>query len=332
MNIVRVLAISLLVLAATAAEAGPRLDMIRARGSLVCGVAADTPGLSAVNTEGTYAGFEPDLCRAIAIAIFGAPRVQFKQAATAQAFLKDDSIDVVLRGLSWTFAREANGMLRFGPVYLYDGQTMLVRAASGIKTIAALAGKTVCVPRETFADFLPPLQRYFDARRLSLKPVISNARADSAKMFFSGGCDAMTADATELAEALNAEAVKPGTFSILSEEITTEPLSPLLRKGDDQFFDVVRWAIFALIDAEKLGIDSGNVESAKTAADPDAKAFLAASAPGFSPGWTGAIVKQIGNYGEVFERHLGRASPAKLGRGPNNVWTRGGLLYAPPVR
>ena len=332
MRFVRVFATGLLLLAAATAEAGPRLDTIKARGSLNCGVAMDTPGLSAVDAKGGYAGFEPDLCRAIAITVFGAPRVQFKPATTAQAFLKDDSIDVVLRGLSWTFAREANSTLRFGPVYLYDGQTFLVRSDSGAKTIAALSGKTICVARETFADFLPPLQRYFAAHTLALKTIVSTARADALKMFFAGQCDAFTADATELAEAVIAQAPKPGVYNILSEEITEEPLAPLLRKGDDQFFDVVRWAIFALIDAEELGINSRNVDSLANSADPQIKTFFVASAPRFAQGWAAAIVKSIGNYGEIYARHLGAGSPASLVRGPNRLAAQGGLLYAPPMR
>lgn len=317
---------------ASPAEAGARLEAIKARGHLVCGVAPNAPGLSAKDAKGAYAGFEPDLCRAIAIAIFGAPKVQFRDASTARAFLEDEGVDVVLRGLSWSFAREANSALRFGPIYLHDGQTFLVRADLRVKTLAALSGKTVCVARETFADFLPPLQRAFAAKALVLKTSIADTRAEAAALFFSGGCDAFTADATELAEALIAERAAPGRYAILSDEITKEPLAPLLRKGDDQFFDIVRWAIFALIDAEELGLSSKTLDAKREAADPDVAAFLAAASPGFAPGWTASLVRTLGNYGEIFERHLGAASPARLGRGVNRPWTRGGLLYAPPLR
>jgi len=319
-------------LAATSAFAGARLDMIKARGHLVCGVAADTPGLSLNDAKGGFTGFEPDLCRAIAIAIFGVPKVAFRPATTAAAFLKDNDTDIVIRGLSWTFAREAGAPLRFGPIYLYDGQTFLVRTNSGLNTAAALSSKTICVPRETFADFLPPLQFYFATHSLVLKTIVANSRADAAKMFFAGGCDALTADETELAEAVIAEDAKPGAYTVLSEQITKEPLAPLLRKGDDQFFDIVRWAVFALIDAEEMGVSSKTLASARTSPDPSVKAFLAASAPNFAPGWSGAVIETVGNYGEIFDRHLGTMTPARLPRGANRSWIEGGLLYAPPIR
>jgi general L-amino acid transport system substrate-binding protein len=317
-------------LAAGQAHAGARLDAIKARGTLNCGVGASVPGFSRPDAQGVYRGFDADICRAVGTAIFGNPaKVTFKPIDTLASFLKSDDIDLVLRGLTWTFGRETRSELRFGPIILYDGQSFLVTKKSGIANVAALSGKTVCV--STDAEFLATLRYYFRLHNLVLKAVVKDKRADSEDTFFAGGCDAMAADSSELAEAVIGKAPRAEDFTILAEQLTKEPLAPLLRKGDDQFLDVVRWAIFALIDADELGIQSANLERMRMSEDPEVKAFLAAAPvnAGMSPNWTYEIVKNVGNYGEIFERNLG---PAKLARGLNRSWKSGGLMYAPPVR
>jgi general L-amino acid transport system substrate-binding protein len=277
------------------------------------------------------------MCRAIAAAIFGdAAKLRFKPIDTLANFTSDRDIDVVLRGLTWTSGRELPGDLRFGPIVLYDGQGFLVPKTLNITTPDALSGKTICTSLDGgFTDFLRGLKVYFDNRRLVLKTRVLDRRATAAEALFAGQCDAMSADASELAEALIDKTPHPEDFAILPQQITKEPLAPLLRKGDEQFFDAVRWAIFALIDAEELGVTATNLERMRASSDPDIKYFLAAApkgTPGLALGWTQAIVKAVGNYGEIFDRNLGESSKAKWPRGLSRLWTQGGVLYAPPIR
>jgi general L-amino acid transport system substrate-binding protein len=327
-------AFSALLLFSGEAEAGARLDAIKARGNLVCGVGAVSPGFSRQDAQGVWSGFDVDLCRAIAAAIFGdANKAVLKPIDTLVSFLNGNDIDLVFRGLTWTFNRELRAAIRFGPIVMYDGETFLVKKSSRISDIAQLSGKAICVSQD--AEFLPNLRYYFGARKLTLRPVITEKRADSAKVFFEGGCVAMTADTSELVEAVIGDAPHPEEYTILSEQITKEPLAPLLRKGDEEFLDAVRWAIFALINAEEFGITAANIDTMRRSDNPDIKYFFAAPPTGsgtVSPAWSYAAIKAVGNYGEIFERHLGGGSPAKLARGPNRLWTQGGLLYAPPVR
>jgi general L-amino acid transport system substrate-binding protein len=321
-----------LVLTSAAAEAGERLDAIRQRGYLACGVGANVPGFSQMDARGGWRGFDVDLCKAVAAAIFGnAEKIRFKAIDTLDNFLKDPGLDLVFRGLTWTSGREIPGNLRFGPTVFYDGQGFLVPKKLNIADPEALSGKPICV--STDAAFLTGLRVYFRNRNLPLKAVVKARRAEAEDAFFKGECEAMTADASELAEAVIGKAPRPEEFTILPQQISKEPLSPLLRKGDDQFFDAVRWAIFALVDAEELGITSANVERMRASDDPDIRFFFAAKAsPGLSANWTAETVKAAGNYGEIYERNLGDQSRAKLPRGLSRLWTKGGLLYAPPIR
>ncbi|HXJ01350.1 MAG TPA: transporter substrate-binding domain-containing protein [Micropepsaceae bacterium] len=329
------LCVLFLLFAVSAAQAGERLDAIKSRGYLVCGVGANVPGFSTRDASGAWHGFDVDICRAIAAGIFGdAAKLRFKPIDTLVNFVNDPEIDVVLRGLTWTSGRELPGDLRFGPIILYDGQGFLVPKKLGIASPEALSGRPICTSLDAgFTDFLRGLRVYFDNRKLVLKTVVKDRRADAAAALFAGQCDAMSADASELAEAMLDKAPHPEDFVILPQQITKEPLAPLLRKGDEQFFDAVRWAIFALIDAEELGINSVNLERMRGGADPDVKAFFAAKeGPGLVPGWTSAILKAVGNYGEIFDRNFGAKSRAKLPRGLSRLWTQGGVLYAPPIR
>jgi general L-amino acid transport system substrate-binding protein len=334
LSLTRLAATILALLVAGEAQAGQRLDAIKARGALVCGVGASSAGFSRRDWQGGWRGFDVDICRAVAAAIFGdAEKVQFKPIDTLPNFLADAGIDVVLRGLTWTFGREARGELRFGPIVMYDGETFLTKKSLNVRDAGGLSGKTICVSQD--AEFVPNLRYYFRSHNLTLKAVVSEKRSEAEDAFFAGGCDAMTADASELAEAVIGKAPHPDDYLILADPITKEPLAPLMRKGDDQFFDVVRWAIFALINAEELGIESGNADRMRASDNPDVKKFFAdapAGTEGLAPHWSFTVVKTVGNYGEVYDRHLGANSPAKLARGLNRLWTKGGLMYAPPLR
>jgi general L-amino acid transport system substrate-binding protein len=334
MSFLRNFTVFLACFAASSAIAGPRLDAIKARGALSCGAAEAEPGMSMRDAGGNYAGFEPDICRAVASAIFGAPNVAFSPTVTLNAFLQSDDVDLVIRGLTHSFRRDVGGSVHFGPTILQNGQTFLTRAELGAETFADLSGKTICVSSDVYADFYPPLRRYFDSHGLVFDGVGTQTRTESEELFFAGECDAVTADYAELASAIIKHADDPTDFTVLAGHIEEEPLAPLLRKGDDEFDAIVAWSIYALINAEALGIDSTNVEDMRTATEAHIAAFFQPppANSGFDPEWSYAIIRSVGNYGEIFARHLGAPDAANLPRGPNRLWLDGGLLYAPPIR
>lgn len=324
------LCMSLLV---ASAHAGERLDAIKGRGFLICGIGANVPGFSQRDANGAWRGFDVDMCKAIAAGIFGdSSKIRFQPIDTLANFMAGGDIDVVLRGLTWTSGREISGGLRFGPIILYDGQGFLVPRKLGIASPEQLSGKSICL--STDAAFLTGVRTYFRNRNLTLKAIIKDRRAQAEDAFFAGECDAMSADASELAEAIIGKAPNPADYVILSQQITKEPLAPLLRKGDDQLLDAVRWSIFALINAEELGIRADNIDRMRASEYPDVKFFFTpapANTPALSPNWTTAIISAVGNYGEIYDRNLGSKSKAKLPRGLSRLWSDGGALYAPPI-
>jgi len=325
--------VALFATGATGATAGERFDSIKQKGFVTCGVGVNVPGFSQRDAQGNWRGFDVDICKAIAAGIFGeAGHIRFKPIDTLVNFARDPEIDLVLRGLTWTSGREISGALRFGPILLYDGQGFLVAKKSNIADPDALSGKNICL--STDAAFLAGVRTYFRDHKLTLKAVIKDRRAQAEDAFFAGQCDAMTADQSELAEAVIGKAPRPEDFVILPQQITKEPLAPLLRKGDEQLFDAVRWAVFALINAEELGITAQNLDAMRDSDNPDVKLFLAAlpASVSLNTAWTAAIVKTTGNYGEIYDRNLGRGSRANLPRGLSRLWTQGGILYAPPIR
>jgi general L-amino acid transport system substrate-binding protein len=321
-------------LLAGGADAGPRLDAIKARGVLTCGLGDNVAGFSQHESGKNWRGFDVDLCRAMAAAILGdAAKAAFRPIDVLPRFLQSPDIDVVLRGLTWTFGREARSDVRFGPIVLYDGQTFLVPKRLNIQTPEQLSGRPICV--STDVEFMTQLQAYFRARNLTLRTVATARRPEAEDAFFAGRCDAMAADASELAEAVIAKAPQPDDFTILPQQITREPLAPFMRNDDAQFFDAVRWTIFALINAEELGITQANVDQMRMSDNLEVRRFFApppVGTPSVVAGWTYNIVKAVGNYGEIYDRHLGAQSRAKLARGQNRLWTQGGLMYAPPNR
>jgi general L-amino acid transport system substrate-binding protein len=321
-------------LLAGAATAGPRLDAIKANGLVTCGLGDNVAGFSQHDSGKNWRGFDVDLCRAMAAAILGDPaKAAFKPIDVLPRFLQSPDIDVVLRGLTWTFGREAQSNVRFGPIVFYDGQTFLVPKRLNIQTPEQLSGKLICV--STDVEFMTQLQAYFRARNLTLRTLATALRPEAEDAFFAGQCDAMAADASELAEAITAKAQQPDDYAILPQQITKEPLAPFMRNDDAQFFDAVRWTIFALINAEELGITQANVDQMRMSDNIEVRRFFAPPPPGtpsVTGAWTYNIIKAVGNYGEIYERHLGAQSKAKLARGLNRLWTQGGLMYAPPNR
>ncbi len=312
-----------------------RLQAIEARGHLTCGVSPGVAGFAEIDRDGHAHGFDVDICRAVATAILGDPdAVRFVPAATVSQFRNDPDIDLVVRRLTWTLTREASPGLLFGPIVFFDGQGFLAPAASGIRTVRDLDGKRVCV--DSGEDWAGNLGRFARTRRLDIRMVVTQGPADSGKRLFSEQCDAYSADKSMLAAVREAEGHVDDSL-ILPEDISKEPLAPLLRQGDDQFFLVVRWTIFAMIEAEELGVTSKNADAMRDATNRDVARLLGripgnGKALGLDQDWAYRVIKAIGNYGEMFDRNVGKGSATKLDRGLNRLWTEGGLMYAPPLR
>jgi general L-amino acid transport system substrate-binding protein len=322
------------------AGAGSRLETIRARGVLTCGVEPAVPGFAEVDATGHYRGFDVDICRAVAAAIFGTPdRIRFIPARIVTEFAKSDEIDLVSRRLTWELQREAPLGLQFGPITFYDGQGFLVPRARGITEPGPLARRPICVAGGTV--FEVNLNAWSAARRLSVrKEIVESALQfdEIARALKSGRCAAYTADVSELG-AIRQKTGRPAAFVILPQQISKEPLAPLVRDDDPQFFAIVRWTVFALIQGEELGVTSANVDALRGTADAgaDIQRLLGVipgngKALGLSESWARDVIKALGNYGEVFERNLGHGSGIGLDRGLNRLWTKGGLMYAPPLR
>jgi general L-amino acid transport system substrate-binding protein len=332
-------AATLLCLAPVAAGAGPRLEGIRKRGAVTCGVHPIVPGFAEVDDDGRYTGLEIDICRALSAAIFGTPdKVNFVTVLTIADFQGNPDIDVVIRRLTWELGREAPLGLLFGPITFYDGQGFLVPKAMGATSARQLGGVDLCVAGGT--TFESNAAAYFEAQKLAFKKVALGspyAFDEIAQAIGAGRCRAYTADVSELG-AVRSRLPRPAAFDILPEQIAREPLAPLVRQDDPQFFSILRWTIFALINAEELGVTSQNAETMrKTSASADVKRLLGVSAGngqalGLSETWAYDAIRSLGNYGEIFDRNVGRNSPIKLDRGLNRLSTDGGLMYAPPLR
>jgi general L-amino acid transport system substrate-binding protein len=307
-----------------------RLEAIRTRGHITCGVLPGIAGFAVRNADGSYSGFDIDTCRAIAAAIFGkADRIKFVVADDVGIFRRDPEVDVVVRRLTWSLTRENPDGLMFGPITYYDGQGLLTRA--GMPDARALAGKAVCV--EQGEGWVGNLSNYSKAQGLDLRPVVAPSRAAAIERFMSGACAAYSADKTLLAS-IRAGLPKPGDYAILPDAFSKEPLAPLVRQADDRFFEIVRWTVFSLVEAEELGITSRNINEMRGSDSLDVRRFMGivpgnGKALGLKESWAADIVGATGNYGEVFARNLG---PLGLDRGLNRLWKEGGLMYAPPLR
>jgi general L-amino acid transport system substrate-binding protein len=318
---------------ATTLGAQSRLDLIRKRGTVLCGVTPGVHGFATVDERGRHSGLDVDICRAVAAAIFGtADKVRFVPAGTVDAFLQSKDVDLVSRRLTWSLQREAMGLL-FGPVTFYDGQGFLVPRARKIRTPRDLAGQRICIVPGTVTEY--NLNTYFQSRGLTFTKVVLRSHAE-AEGALAGRCDALTGDLSELGS-VRSRLAKRDAFEILPEMISKEPLGPIVRQGDDQFFNIVRWTVFALIAAEELGVTSANLAEKAGSANLDVKRLLGVEpgngrALGLDEAWAANVIRAVGNYGEIFERNVGRQSPIGFERGLNGLWTGGGLMYAPLLR
>jgi general L-amino acid transport system substrate-binding protein len=325
-------------LVAASAEARPRMETIQRRGFLTCGVFPYVAGFAEIDRNGRYVGLDVDICRALSAAIFGTPdKVKYVEVPSLSVFLQSDYIDVMSRRLTWELRREAPLGLLFGSVMFYDGQGFLAAKKLKVTSPRGLSGVPVCIAKGTF--FESNASSYFQAKGLTLQKVLLDSSDDFesiASALATGRCNVYTADVSELG-AIRSKMSRPADFEILAEQISKEPLAQLVRQDDIQFFDILRWTVSALVAAEELGITSKNVDEMRTSGDIAVQLFLGivpgnGKALGLAESWASDIIKGVGNYGEMFERNVGRDSPIKLDRGLNRLWTSGGLMYAPPVR
>jgi general L-amino acid transport system substrate-binding protein len=329
-------AVVLLTASAPLAQSPSRLDLIKARGSVGCGIEPKVPGFSEIDASGRHVGLDIDICRAIAVAVFGTPdRVTFIDVRTLPEFRRDARIDVVARRLTWELRREEPLGLLFGPITFYDGQSFLVPTRLGIADARALGKRPVCVAGGTV--FEVHANEYLGA---FTKVILESPHAydEIAEALASGQCVAHTGDVSDLA-AVRRLLPKPDDFTILPRAISQEPLAPLVRDDDVQWFNIVRWTVFALIRAEDLGVTSGNAERLRASPSSalEVRRLLGAlegngQALGLSESWAFDVVRAVGNYAEIYDRNLGAGSPVKIDRGLNRLWKDGGILYAPPLR
>jgi len=323
---------------AGAAQAGPTLDKVKQAGSFSCGVQQGTPGFGQPDSQGKYTGFNIDICRAIAAAIFGDPeKVKYVPLTAQQRFtaLQSGEVDILSNNTTWTLQRDTQLGLNFAPVVFFDGQGFMVPKKLGVKTAKELNGATICVAPGTTTEL--NLADYFRANKMEFKPVVIEKIDELVAAFFSGRCDVYTTDSSALASARTGRASNPDDYVILTERISKEPLAPAVRHGDEEWKDIVSWTIYALFEAEEKGITQKNLDEMSKSEDPTLKRILGSTpgmgkALGLDEKWAYNAIKAVGNYGEIFDRHLGLASPLKLERGYNNLWTKGGLIYPIPIR
>jgi general L-amino acid transport system substrate-binding protein len=321
------------------AQAGPTLDKIKAAGVFSCGVPTGLPGFGQPDAQGVYSGFSIDICKALSAAIFGDPgKVKYVPLTAQQRFtaLQSGEVDILSNDTTWTLSRDTDLGLNFGPVVFYDGQGFMVPKKLGVKSAKELNGATFCVIAGGTTEL--NLADYFRANKMEYKPVVIEKVDELYAAFFAGRCDVMTAGAASgLAARRIGRTSNPDDYLILPERISKEPLAPVVRHGDDQWHDIVDWAVYALIQGEESGITQANVDEMLKSDDPSIKRMLGVTpgmgkALGLDEKWAYNEIKRVGNYGEIFERTLGAGSSLKFERGLNALWTKGGLMYAIPIR
>jgi general L-amino acid transport system substrate-binding protein len=322
----------------TGAMAGKDLDAVKARGSLICGVGQPLAGFYLTDSQGKWTGLDVDVCRAVSAAIFGdSEKVKYVPLSAQQRFtaLQSGEVDLLSNNTTITLTRDTALGLDFTAVTYYDGQGFMVSKKLGVKSAKELNGATVCVAPGTTTEL--NLADYFRANKMTFKPVVIEKVEEVRAAFFSGRCDVYTTDSSGLYSTRAANAANPDDYIILPEIISKEPLAPAVRHGDNQFADIVRWSQYAMLEAEEYGISSKTVDEMLKSENPSIKRILGVTpgmgkALGVDEAWVVNIIKQVGNYGESFERNVGSGSPLKIDRGLNKLWTQGGLQYAPPIR
>ena len=317
------------------AQSAATFDAIKARGTINCGVNTGLAGFAAPDSQGVWRGLDVDLCRAVAAAMFGdATKVRFVPTTAQQRFtaLQSGEVDMLSRNTTWTLSRDTSLGLDFVGVNFYDGQGFMVKRSLGVSSAKELNGATVCVQPGTTTEL--NLTDWFRANNMRFTPVVIERLEEVNAAFFAGRCDSLTTDVSGLASVRASQGPRAEEYVILPEVISKEPLGPVVRHGDNRWADLVRWAHFAMIEAEELGLTSANIDQHLNSTNPAIQRFVGATGGlgemlGVDNKWAYNIVKQVGNYGESFERNV---KPLGIQRGINDLWTRGGLMYSPPIR
>jgi general L-amino acid transport system substrate-binding protein len=325
------------VIGMTGIASAQTLDRVKQRGQLSCGVNVGLAGFSAPDDKGNWTGLDVEYCRAIAAAVLGdATKVRFVPTTAKERFtaLQSGEIDVLNRNTTWTLGRDSSLGLSFVGTNYYDGQGLMVKKALNVKSAKELDGATVCVQTGTTTEL--NLADYFRVNKLTYKPVVFEKADEILQAYQAGRCDVYTTDASGL-YAQRLQMQKPDDHIVLPEIISKEPLGPSVRQGDSQWFTIVRWVHFALLNAEEAGITKANVDKMLESTNPDVRRILGKEGEfgkgiGLANDWAYQIVKQVGNFGEIFDATVGAGSRINIARGQNNLWTKGGLQYAPPIR
>lgn len=321
------------------AASASTLEDVKARGHLECGVSTgSTPGFTFLNEDNTWSGLDVDTCRMVAAAVFGdASKVEFNPLESKERFtaLQSGEIDMLARTTTWTLSRDTKLAFDFAAVSYYDGQGFIVRSDLGIKDGTELDGASICTTSGTTSEL--NISDFFKANGISFKPIVFEKGSEVRSAFFSGRCDVFSSDASWIA-ALRLQADNPEDYTVLPNIISKEPLGPLVRHGDNQWKDIVTWAYYASVEGEEMGLTSENIdEMSADTSNPALARFLGQEGDlgallGVPSDYAYQVIKQVGNYGEVFDRNVGKDSILNLPRGLNNLWKNGGLQYAPPAR
>ena len=333
--------VSLLALAfvfAAQSASAQTLKAVTDRGILNCGANGTLAGFGLPDAQGNWTGLDVDFCRAVAAAVLGdAKKVKFVPLTAKDRFtaLQSGEVDVLARNTTWTITRDTNLGLTFAGVDYYDGQGFMVAKKLGVKSAKELNGATICVQPGTTTEL--NLADYFRINNMTFKPVVIEKLEEVTNAFFSGRCAVLTTDVSGLVSTRGSRAPNPADYVILPEVISKAPLGPVVRRGDENWFDIVKWSLFAMLNAEELGVNSKNVDEMLNSPNPEIKRLLGTEGNygeqlGLTKDWVVRIIKHVGNYGESFERNVGEGSPLKIARGLNRLWTKGGIQYAPPVR
>ncbi len=328
--------VSTSLLVAATAQAGTLAD-VKSKGFMNCGVSTGLPGFSNTDEKGEWKGVDVDTCKAVAAAVFGdASKVKYVPLTAKERFtaLQSGEIDLLSRNTTWTLTRDTGLGLNFAGVNYYDGQGFMVSKKIGVKSALELDGATVCVQAGTTTEL--NLADYFRANKMSYKPITFDTSDQTAGAFDNGRCDVLTSDQSQL-YALRIKLKNPADAEVLPEVISKEPLGPVVRQGDDEWFNIAKWSLNAMITAEELGVTQANVDDMTKSTNPNIQRLLGVTGEmggklKVGNDWAYKIIKQVGNYGESFERNVGTGSPLKIQRGINALWNKGGFLYSPPIR
>lgn len=317
---------------------GDTLKKIKARGELVCGVHPARHGFASIDSKGQWEGLDVDFCRALAAAVFGdASKVRFTPLSTAQRFaaIQSGEVDVLSRNVTASLTRDVSLGLNFAPPNFYTGTGFMVRANSGVKKVEDLNGATVCITPGSSTE--QNVAQIFSSRNLHYTPVVIENNKEYVAAYLAGRCDVIARDKVALPGIKTFDAEKPDDHIILPGIYSKEPLAMAVRKGDDQWFDIVKWVVYATFNAEEMNVNQSNVDAELKSTDPDVQGLLGVTGGfgqklGLDDKWVYNIVKQVGNYGDIYNRHFGPQSTEPLDRDLNNLWTKGGLLYGLPIR